>query len=131
MAAWKSETLVTRMDYVAMRKQLAAVLRELLFSSFMIPREQLHRRFMDRLSEFNEDLYDASRSEDRSLNAAWNFCDDYFDAVVHGYKDCAGIPIGQAKIYLEELAIVLARGEEVQNLEILRFFRNAHPKSPN
>ena len=45
---------------------------------------------MQRLAEVDEKLYDASRIADRSLNAVWNFCDDYFDAVVHGFEDCGG-----------------------------------------
>jgi len=107
------------------------MVREVLKSNSTIPRDKVHQRFMERIGQADENLYDGSRSEDRSLNAAWNFCDDYFDAVVHGFRDCGGIPMAQARIYLEELVTIFEDGGEVQNPEILRFFRNVDRRNPS
>ena len=102
------------------RIRIAQVLRETLVQN--VPKERLHRLFMDRLSELDQDLNYPSRITDQSLNAVWNFCDYYFDALGHGFADCGGIPITEATQKLNEVISVLESGEEVKDPEVLRFY---------
>jgi hypothetical protein len=78
-------------------------------------------QFAKALEDANPKWYDGRNIADRSLNAAWNFCDYYFDAIGHGFDDCAGIPIERAAIKLQELKTTLEQGEEIEDEEILAF----------
>jgi hypothetical protein len=86
------------------------------------PKELLHQEFMQRLSELDPDLYYPSRIEDESSNSAWNFCDRYFDALGHGFEDCGGIPIVKATEKLNQIITMFAKGGEVRDPEVLRFY---------
>ena len=108
------------MNTLDARTGFAKVLRETLAQN--ITRERLHHFFMERLGELDEDLNYPSRIADQSLNAAWNFCDYYFDALGHGFEDCGGIPIGKATEKLNEVIVALEKGEEVKDPEVLRFY---------
>lgn len=87
-----------------------------------IPKELQGREFMRRLSEHDPDLYYPSRIADPSLNAAWNFCDCYFDALGHDFKECGGMPMDEAGRKLEGIISVFENGGEITDSDLLRFF---------
>src|SRR5438093_12917335 len=96
------------------RVPFAKLLREIDRSAE--PPELLHTQFVNRLTRLHPDFADPSKIDDRTLNAAWNFCDYYFDAIGHRFTDCNGMPMDLARKKFEELIASLDQGNELTEI---------------
>ena len=110
------------MDTMEVRRRVAQAIRESCQILAERPPSHYDVPFFDRLNEIDLSLYSApTRIPDKTLNAAINFCDDYFDAVCHGQPDLCGLPYDKAREMAEEVIQVLSTGDEITNPAILAF----------
>lgn len=87
-----------------------------------VSEKDLGTTFMACLRAKDNRLECPSNIEDVSLNAAWNFCDYYFDALNHGSREFGGISTGEARLKIEKIIAVLEREEEINDEQVLSFY---------
>jgi hypothetical protein len=108
------------MNVQAERVAFADVVKELLDRSK--GQEDVGPWFMGRIAAINEDYFTPTHIPDPSLNAACNLCDDYIDALNHGFDDVGGIAIPEVRNMLREIVDVLERGDSIEDSLVLQFY---------